>query len=124
MRKSLIALAAVAVVGLAPIAGAAENSGPNGGMVMGKGGHATELVVNGNEIAVYLLDHGKIHSADGVSLKAVVQQGGKTESVVLKSTDGKKLTGTLPVAIDKGAIVVLTGKDDHGDGISSRYVIK
>ena len=37
--------------------------------------------------------------------------------------NGKKMVGKLPAPVGKGAIVVLTGKDDHGDVISARYVL-
>jgi hypothetical protein len=33
------------------------------------------------------------------------------------------MVGRLAAPLAKGAIVVLTGKDDHGDVISARYVL-
>ena len=58
-----------------------------------------------------------------MKIKAVVQHAGKTSNVDLVAADGKKMVGKLPAPLGKGAIVVLTGKDDHGDVISARYVL-
>jgi hypothetical protein len=101
----------------------AQKTGPNGGLLAGKAGHQTELVVSPTELTVYVLDHGKVHDTKGVKIKAVVQQAGKTTSIDLVAADGKKMVGKLSAPLGKGAIVVLTGKDDHGDVISSRYVL-
>lgn len=124
MLRSLI----LAVVSAAMLAAAqpalAQKTGPNGGLLAGKGGHETELVVSGTELAVFIVDHGKVHETKGVKIKAVVQHEGKTVNVDLLDKDGKKLVGKLPAPLGKGAIVVLTGKDDHGDVISARYVLK
>ncbi len=101
----------------------AQTKGPNGGQLAGKGGHQTELVLSQAEVAVYILDHGKAHDPKGVKVKAVIQEGGKTTSVDLAS-DGTKLVGKLAAPVGKGAIVVLSGKDDHGDVIGARYVVE
>ena len=118
-------IAAVASLGLllAGPAFAQQKTGPNGGMIAGKDGHETELIVSPAELTVYILDDGKVHSTKGTKVKAVVQQDGKVTPVELKDADGKKLVGKLVAPLAKGAIVVLTGKDDHGHSISSRYVI-
>jgi hypothetical protein len=79
--------------------------------------------VNATEITIYLLEHGKPHDTKGASLRAVVQQGGKTTAINL-ADQGGKLVAKLPGPLDKGAIVVVTGKDSHGDPFSARYVIK
>ena len=118
---ALLAAAALAVVTAVPAIAQGKTKGPNGGLVAGKGGHQTELVLSPAEITVYILDHGKAHDTKGIKIKAVIQEGGKTTSVDLAS-DGKKLVGKLAAPVGKGAVVVLTGKDDHGDVISARYV--
>lgn len=102
----------------------AQNAGPNGGMLAGKGGHETELVVTPTELTVYIIDHGKAHSTKGVSLRAIVQHGGKSTTVPLVDVENKKLVGKLESPLGAGAIVVVTGKDDHGDVLSARYTIK
>jgi len=101
----------------------AQKIGPNGGLLAGKEGHQTELVVSATELAVYILDHGKVHDPKGVKIKAVLQDAGKTTSIDLVAVDGRKMVGKLSAPLAKGAIVVLTGKDDHGDVISARYVL-
>lgn len=101
----------------------AQKTGPNGGLVAGTGSHQTELVTSATELIVYILQDGKAHDSKGVSLRAVVQEGGKTTTVNLADQGGAKLVGKLSAPLGKGAIVVLTGKDDHGSQINARYVI-
>lgn len=120
---ALLAAAALAIVTAVPAMAQSKTKGPNGGLVAGKGGHQTELVLSPAEVTVYILDHGKAHDTKGVKVKAVIQESGKTTSVDLAS-DGKRLVGKLAAPVGKGAIVVLSGKDDHGDVISARYVVE
>jgi hypothetical protein len=119
--RMILALLFVAL--LVPAA-QAQKSGPNGGMLAGKGGHETELVITPTELTVYIIDGGKAHSTKGVSLRAVVQQGGKSTTVALVDVENKKLVGKLEAPLASGAIVVVTGKDDHGDAVTARYTIK
>ena len=102
----------------------AQKTGPNGGMLAGKGGHELELVATPTDLTIFIIDHGKVHSTKGVSLRAVIQQGGKSTTLPLVDVGGTKLTGELKVPLGPGAIVVITGKDDHGDVLSARYTIK
>lgn len=101
----------------------APKLGPNGGLLAGKAGHETELVIAPTGITVYLIDKGKAHSTKGASLRAVVQQAGTNTTIVLVDSENKKLVGKLAAPLTKGAVVVITGKDDHGDPISVRYTI-
>jgi hypothetical protein len=112
-----LALLALSVPGFA-------QSGPNGGMVAGTGSHKTELVVGPTELTVYLLEDGKLHESTGTTMRAVIQQAGKTTTVDFADQAGKKLVAKLPAPLDKGAIVVLSGKDHHGDRFNARYTIK
>jgi hypothetical protein len=80
------------------------------------------LVVTASEMTVYLLEDGKPHDNKGASIRAVVQQGGKSTTIEF-ATDDKKLVAKLSAPIDKGAIVVLTGKDEHDDPINALHVI-
>jgi hypothetical protein len=102
----------------------AQKAGPNGGMLAGKAGHELELVVTPSELTVYIIDHGKVHGSKGVSLRAIIQHGGKSTSVSLVDVESKKLVGKLEAPLGSGAIVVVTGKDDHGDALTARYTIK
>jgi hypothetical protein len=101
----------------------AQKAGPNGGLVMGKGSHQTELLVSPTELTVYLLEDGKPHESAGASMRAVIQEAGKTTTIAFADQDGKRLVAKLAQPLGKGAIVVLTGKDHHGDQFSARYVI-
>jgi hypothetical protein len=115
------------VAGLAMFAWVAPGiaqTGPNGGLVAGTGGHKTELIVGQTELTVYLLEDGKVHETKGTTARVVIQQAGKTTTLDLADKEGKKLVAKLPAPLDKGAIVVVSGKDHHGDRFNARYVIK
>jgi hypothetical protein len=122
IRNSAVAFVIACALASAPSA-VAQKAGPNGGLLAGKVGHETELVVTPAELRVYLIDHGKIHSIEGVRVRAVISQDGKTRTVALVP-DGDKFVAKLPAPLAKGAIVVITGKDDHGDAVSARYILK
>jgi hypothetical protein len=98
-------------------------AGPNGGMLAGKSHHQVELVTEASELSVYLLHDGKMSTVKGANLRVVIQQAGSNTTVQLTNVDNKKLVGKLAAPLAKGAIVVITGKDDHGDAISARYTI-
>jgi hypothetical protein len=116
----------LATAGLIATAGVllAQERGPNGGLLGGTGAHKTELVVSPTQLTVYLIEDGKVHEADGASFRAVVQQTGKTKTINLTDEQGKRMVGKLDAPLAKGAVVVLTGKDSHGDSFNARYVIK
>lgn len=56
-----------------------------------------------------------------------IADAGQTDLLVgaidLVAVDDKKMVGKLSAPLGKSVIVVLTGKDDHGNAISTRYVI-
>jgi hypothetical protein len=120
-RKFALLVAGLVMLAAAPVL---AQSGPNGGLVGGSGSHKTELVVGQSELTVYLLEDGKAHESTGTSMRAVIQQSGKTTTLDFADQGGKKLVAKLPAPLDKGAIVVLSGKDHHGDRFNSRYVLK
>jgi hypothetical protein len=122
LRKLAFVIAALGLLGAAAPA-MAQKTGPNGGLVAGKGSHQTELVVSPTALTIFILHDGKTDDTKGVSIRAVVQVGGKTTTIGLVNQNGKRLVGTLAAPLGKGAIVVLTGKDHHGDAISARYVV-
>lgn len=121
LKKSIFMLALATMLAVQPAA--AQSLGPNGGLLAGPAGHQTELVVGATELTVFLIDHGKPHSAKGVTIRAIVQQGEQKTTLTFERVGDTKLVAKLAAPLAKGAIVVLTGKDDHGDAISSRYVI-
>ena len=118
-------LAAIAgILGLVSAGAVGQTTGPNGGMVAGTGSHTVELVVTPGGLTVYLLEDGKTHESKGTTMRAVIQQSGKTTTMNLVDQEGANLVAKLPAPLGKGAIVVLTGKDHHGDSFSARFVIK
>jgi hypothetical protein len=121
LRKFVLLVAGLVMLAAAPVL---AQSGPNGGLIGGSGSHKTELVVGQTELTVYLLENGKAHESTGTSMRAVIQQSGKTTTLDFADQGGKKLVAKLPAPLDKGAIVVLSGKDHHGDRFNSRYVLK
>jgi hypothetical protein len=122
LRKLAAAAAILALLG-AGTAALAQTKGPNGGMVAGSGHHKAELVVTPMQLTIYLLDDGQAHGIKGTKLRAIVQQAGKSKTISLVDQGGKRLVGKLDAPLAKGAIVVVTGKDDHGDQLNARYVI-
>lgn len=102
----------------------AQSQGPNGGLLSGTKGHQTELVVSPTELTIFLLEDGKPHESKGMTMRAVIQQGGKTTTINFADHAGQKMIAKLPTPLEKGAIVVLSGKDHHGDRLNARYVIE
>jgi hypothetical protein len=74
-------------------------------------------------LTVYLIEKGKVGTAKGAVIRAVIQQGGKNTTLGMAVVEGKKLVAKLAAPLGKGAIVVITGKDDHGHTVNARYVI-
>ena len=124
MRKLKLPLAMVGFIVAVTGPVLAQGTGPNGGLLGGTGTHQTELVVSPTELTVYVLEQGKPHDTKGANMRAAVQQAGKTTTLKLAEQGGNKLVAKLPVPLEKGAIVVVTGKDSHGDQLNARYVIK
>lgn len=120
--KRLLAVLVAAVVAISTLPAMAQKAGPNGGMMMGKDGHETELIVNPSELTVYLHENGKPEDVKGAKFRAVIQEGGKNTTVNF-AVDGKKLVAKLAAPLAKGAVVVITGTDGDNHMISSRYVI-
>jgi hypothetical protein len=119
-RSFLAALLAIAATGGVALA---QRPGPNGGLVGGSGDHQVELVASPTELAVYLLDDGKPSPVQGSTIRAVVQDGGRTINVALAVSAPTRLTGRLEAPLAKGARVVISGRDGHGHSVSARFVI-
>lgn len=115
---SLIAIAFV--LSVRPVM--AQKVGPNGGMMMGKDGHETELIVSPTELTVYLHENGKPEDVKGAKFRAVIQEG-STNATVTFVVDGKRLVAKIAAPLGKGAVVVITGTDGDNHMISSRYVV-
>lgn len=83
--------------------------------------HSVEMVTKDNSIIFHLSEHHEPLDLTGTTFKAVIQADDGTKMLPLKS-EGSTLTGTLDAPLKKGAKVVLTGKDGHGDAIQARFV--
>ena len=124
MLRKMSLTAAVAALVATALPALAQKAGPNGGMVVGKAGHETELVVSPTELSVFILHDGQPDDTKGTKIKAVIQEAGKNATANFVDVGGKKMVAKLAAPLGKGAIVVVTGKDHHGDAISARYVVK
>lgn len=120
MKTLILAAALTLAIG----AGAAlAQAGPNGGMIAGTGEHQVELVIAPAQISIYLLDDGKPTSVRGATVRAVVQEGGRTTTVALEPNGPNRLSGPLAAPLPKGARVVVSGRDSHGHAVSARFVV-
>jgi hypothetical protein len=123
MRRVVAAFISVALI--CSVRAFAQQLGPNGGLLGAPSGdHQAELVLSPAEVTVYILEKGKVHDTTGAKMRIVIQHSGKAKTIDLTDQQGKRLTGKLDAPIEKGAIVVVNGRDKHGDVISARYVIK
>lgn len=134
MRKTALILAALlASAGTASIAvaegpslirtGAAEATkvGPNGGQTTVADGHPIEFVSTDKELVFFMKDEdGKPLDTKGLSARAIVQSGGKTETVALTAAAPNKLIGSLNRPLGAGAKVVLSAKV-HGHSLQARF---
>lgn len=119
----ILAPIAFAILILLSTPAQAQKVGPNGGLLSGRGGHETELVVSPTEMTVFILHDGKPDNTAGTKIRAVVQQDGKSTTLNF-ADEGRKLVAKLSAPLQKGAIIVITGKDHHGSAISARHILK
>lgn len=117
---AILALPA-AIIAAATLTAPAFAAGPNGGVVTVAEGHPIELVSTGTDLTFFVTDEdAKPVQTAGMTAKAYVQAGGKTETVALKGAAPNRLVGTLPAALPAGAKVVLSAKM-HGHSIQARF---
>lgn len=121
--KHLLASLFALVIVVAAHPAMAQTTGPNGGLLGGKDDHQTELLVTPTELIVYLIHNGKVDDIKGVSIRAVIQEGGANTSINFSAVEAKRFVAKLATPLGKGAIVAITGKDHHGHAITARYVI-
>lgn len=102
----------------------AQKAGKHGGQTaVVAGHHDAELVIEPNQLVLYLTNHGKPLSAKDNAIKATVQDGDK-KTVVKLAVEGDRLVGALAQPLNKGAIVLLSGKTEDGHGVSARFTVK
>ena len=97
--------------------------GPQGGHIVdaGRGKQHWELVANGNELMLYVLDaNEKPVSADGGSAKGQVLLGGKTYNVDFKPAGGNTLKATGEFTAAKGMRVIVKTDKVGGQSFQAR----
>jgi hypothetical protein len=96
-------------------------AGPNGGQTVVADGHPVEFVASATDVVFFLSDEdGKPLSTTGMTAKAFVQAGGKTETLTLKPAAPNRLTADLKEPLAPGAKVVLSAKV-HGHNLQARF---
>lgn len=97
--------------------------GPMGGHIVDAGGGKQhwELVANGSELTLYVLDaEEKPVKSDGGTATAQVLLGGKTSEVQLKPDGNNKLTGKGDFAAAKGMKVIVKTSNVGGQSFQAR----
>jgi hypothetical protein len=116
--------AVVLAAALAIIAGpglAHESKGPNGGRIVDAGNYHAELVVNKNQVAVFMTDgDDKPVAPAGFKGVAIMRVGGKAERIAL-SPDGQKLSGSAPTALPANVIGVVRITTPDGKVAQGQY---
>lgn len=102
----------------------AQKVGKHGGQTaVVAGHHDAELVIEPTKLVLYLSNHGKPLSAKDNAIKVTIQDGPKKSELKLK-VEADHLVGALDAPLNKGAIVLLSGKTEDGHGVSARFTVK
>lgn len=121
MRRMLIAAVIAALPNFVTAQEAAR--GPNGGPVVNADGHLIEMVTAGTELTLFLREDGEpIMSAGTKNARAVIQDGGKTQTIQLQPAVPNRLVGTLPQPLGPGARVVVSATLPDGHAVQARFV--
>jgi hypothetical protein len=116
MRRILVTALAAAL-----LATPAAAAGPNGGQTATADGHPIEFVGSATGVTFFLSDEdGTPLSTEGLSAKAYIQAGGKTETLILKPAAPNRLVADLKAPLPAGAKVVLSAKL-HGHNLQARF---
>ncbi|MDP4022999.1 hypothetical protein Q8W71_10220 [Methylobacterium sp. NEAU 140] len=117
MRAHLFPAALAAVVIAAPCLAA----GPNGGATVVADGHPVEFVATDAGLTFFLTgEDGKPVDTAGLTAKAFVTAGGRTETLVLKPAAPNRLAADLKAPLPPGAKVVLSTRV-HGHTLQARF---
>lgn len=96
-------------------------AGPNGGKTVVADGHPVEFMPSDKEVTFFITsEDGKPLDTAGLSAKAFVTNGGKTETLNLKAAPPNKLVGDLKAPLPAGSKVVLSAKV-HGHNLQARF---
>ena len=117
--RSAVRIAAVAMA--LATASPSLAAGPNGGQTTVSDGHPIEFVASESGVTFFLTgEDGKPVDTAGLTAKAFVQAGSKTETLTLKPAAPNRLVGDLKAPLAAGAKVVLSAKV-HGHTIQARF---
>ena len=106
---------------LVALATSALAAGPNGGTVVVADGHPIELVATETTLTFFVTeDEGGPAETAGLTGKAFVQAGGKTETVALAGAPPNRMVGPLKGPLPTGAKVVFSARM-HGHGLQARF---
>jgi hypothetical protein len=118
-------LPALAIVGAQPCLAFAHKAtaGQHGGPVADVNGHRVELVGAELQLSIYLSDENSNPTAvRGVSGRATIMQGGKTETVALVPKEPNKLIGLLSHALGPADRIIVTATLADRHGIQAQFV--
>lgn len=120
-------LLTVAFLGLSVAVSApahAQKAGKHGGQTaVVAGHHDAELVIEPTRLVLYLTNHGKPLSAKDNAIRATIQEGGRKSEIKL-TVEKDHLVGPLAAPLQKGAVILLSGKTEDGHGVSARFTVK
>lgn len=126
MKRNFLAAGALAVALALALAGPAmaQKIGKHGGQTaVVAGHHDAELVIEPTRVVLYLSNHGKPLSARDNAIRVTIQDGARKSEVKLK-VEADHLVGPLDAPLNKGAIILLSGKTEDGHGVSARFTVK
>lgn len=124
MKRNFLAASALGLALALAGPALAQKAGKHGGQTaVVAGHHDAELVIEPTKVVLYLTNHGKPLSAKDNAIKVTVQDGPKKSEINLK-VEADHLVGTLDAPLNKGAIVLLSGKTEDGHGVSARFTVK
>ncbi len=124
MKRNIIAASALGLALALAGPALAQKAGKHGGQTaVVAGHHDAELVIEPAKVMLYLTNHGKPLSAKDNAIKVTIQDGSKKSEVKLK-VEADHLVGPLDAPLNKGAIVLLSGKTEDGHGVSARFTVK
>ncbi|MBY0296770.1 MAG: hypothetical protein K2X71_12130 [Methylobacterium sp.] len=108
----------------APGPARAQAAGPNGGQTTVADGHPIEFVSRDREITFFVAgEDGKPLDTSGLNARAIVQAGGRTETVSLAPAAPNRLVGTVAAPLAVGSKLVLTSRI-HGHSVQARFETK
>lgn len=113
MKQLSLTLVTVALLAINS-AWAHDAKGSHGGRVVDAGNYHFELVVGGNDVAVFVTDgNDKPIAATGFKAVAILNADGKAQRIALVASDAAKLSGKAETALrdDVKGVVQLTAPD-------------